>query len=61
MRVAKFLNIRATDGVVYRNPDGTHVIVAGNFGHHEQTVSVKVGERYVNLTMPGKSFNTVVL
>lgn len=60
VRVAKFLNIRATDGVVYRNPDGTHVLVAGNFGKHEQTISVKVGEKYVNLTMPGKSFNTVV-
>ena len=48
--------------VVYENTDGSKVLVAGNFHDKEpREISVKIDGKYLNLRLPPKSFNTVVV
>ncbi len=49
------------EGVTYRNPDGSVVIVIGNWSGAHSEVSVKVGRGYVNMVLPPKSFTTAVI
>ncbi|MGN0854976.1 MAG: glycoside hydrolase family 30 beta sandwich domain-containing protein [Kiritimatiellia bacterium] len=49
------------EGVAYRNPDGTLVVVIGNWSGADSSVSVKLGEKYLNATLPARSFNTFVV
>jgi glucosylceramidase len=37
---------------------GKYVVVAGNFGAAPRSVAVKLGERYLSVTLPAHSFNT---
>ena len=61
-RIGRFVGKSHTDGVVYLNPDGSKVLVAGNFHDKEpRDISVKVDGKYLNLRLPPKSFNTVVV
>lgn len=45
--------------LVFRNENG-YVVTAGNFTNEEQKVSVKLGRRYLNMTLSPHSFNTFV-
>lgn len=47
-----------TIAIAYSTPEGKTIIVAGNFNNDEQTVSFKVGNKYLNATLPAHSFNT---
>ena len=62
-RLGGFVAQDWTDGVIYRNPDGSIVVVAGNFhGQEERRITIHLPDnRYLNLVLPPKSFNTVVL
>lgn len=44
-----------------RNPNGDYVVAAGNFSDTAQPVSVKIGKKYLNVTLPPHSFNTFVV
>ena len=40
------------------NPQGKHVVIAGNFADSEAPFSLKLGDRYINATLAPHSFNT---
>ncbi len=40
------------------NPQGKHVVIAGNFADSEAPFSLKLGDRYINTTLAPHSFNT---
>lgn len=51
------------DGVqllVCRTPEKGYVVVAGNMGDADQHITVRLGKKYLNVTLPGHSFNTYV-
>ena len=45
--------------VVFKN-DNRYVVTAGNMTDEAQKVSVKLGKKYLNMTLPAHSFNTFV-
>lgn len=47
-----------TIAIAYRTPDGTQVIVAGNFNDTERPATFRIGNKYLNVTLPAHSFNT---
>lgn len=47
--------------VVYRTPDGKHVVVAGNLGDAEQTFTLKLGQKYLNAPLAAHSFHTFII
>lgn len=47
--------------VTYRTPDGKKLVVAGNFGDRAAPLTVKIGARYLNATLPAHSLNTFAL
>ena len=49
------------DQLVFRNPDGSLVLVASNAQGRAQTVRYVIGGRMLALDLPADSFNTVVL
>lgn len=49
-----------TPVLVAQNPDGKYVVVAGNFGEEEKAISVMIGSKYLNTTLPPHSFHTFV-
>jgi len=46
--------------IVYRNPKGEHIIVAGNFQDQPQELSVKLGKKYLEVTIDAHSLNTFI-
>jgi glucosylceramidase len=44
--------------LVATTPQGKYLVVAGNFNEASKTVAVKLGPRYLNVTLPAHSFNT---
>lgn len=50
-----------TPVIVYQTPENKYVVIAGNFNKEEKTVTVKLGKKYLNATMPAHSFNTFVV
>lgn len=44
--------------LVYITPQGKYVVIAGNFHEQPQPLSVKVGKKYLNVTLEPHSFNT---
>ena len=46
--------------IVFKRPDGKRVVICGNTNDEAKTLSVKLGERYLNVTVEGHSFNTFV-
>lgn len=51
---------KKTPVIVYQTPEGNFITVAGNFSNEQEKVSVKIGNRYLNMTLPPHSFNTYV-
>ncbi len=50
-----------TLAVVYRTVEGKHIVIAGNFSAETQTVTFKLGKKYLNAELNAHSFNTYVL
>lgn len=46
--------------VVYRNPQGNYIVVAGNFTDNPLSLNVKLGKKYLNIHSAPHSFNTYV-
>ena len=44
--------------LVARNPNGKYVTVAGNFSDDVRTVTVEINGKYLNMSLPGHSFNS---
>ncbi len=62
VQLGSFVARDATDGVCYRNPDGSFVVVAGNFDNRNpRTISVNLDGRYLNLTLAPNSWQTAVV
>ena len=49
------------DLLVFKNPDGKIIAILANQSEKDKKVSVKLGEKYFNLTLKAKSFNSIVL
>lgn len=49
-----------TPVLVALNPDGKYTVVAGNLGDQHRNVSVAVGDRYLNLSLPPHSFHSYI-
>ena len=47
--------------IIFATPDNRTVVVAGNFEDTAQSLSVKVGDRYLNQSLQPHSFNTFVI
>lgn len=47
-----------TPVVVFRDNDGRYTVTAGNFTDNPMTFSVKIGNKYLNMTLLAHSFNT---
>lgn len=50
-----------TIAVVYRTPEKKIVVIAGNLGDTPQPVSVKIGKKYLNVTLDAHSLHTFVM
>lgn len=46
--------------VVFKKGEKQYIVTAGNFSHEEKTVSVKIADKYLNITLAPHSFNTFV-
>ena len=46
--------------IVFRRPDGKRVVVCGNSGNEDQTLSIQLGQRYLNARLAAHSFNTFI-
>ena len=44
--------------LVVQTPEGKTVVVAGNFQDSSQQLTVKLGEKWLNVTLQAHSFNT---
>ena len=50
-----------TETIAYRNPDGTLVVVAGNWSERARKMSVRLGSQWLNFEMEPNSFETCVV
>lgn len=46
--------------IVFQRPDGKRVVVCGNSGNEDQTLSIQLGQRYLNARLAAHSFNTFI-
>ena len=46
--------------IVFRNPKGEHIIIAGNFQGQPQQLRVKLGKKYLEVTIDAHSLNTFI-
>lgn len=44
--------------LVYQNPQGKYIVIAGNFQDQPQQLVVKLGKKYLNVTLDSHSLNT---
>lgn len=51
---------KKTPVIIYQTSEGNFITVAGNFSDKQEKVSVKIGNRYLNMTLSPHSFNTYV-
>ncbi|MEZ4686768.1 MAG: metalloregulator ArsR/SmtB family transcription factor [Bacteroidia bacterium] len=51
-------NERKMPLMAVRNPDGKQLLFAGNFHGETKKLTVKVGDRYLNVSLPAHSLNT---
>ncbi len=47
-----------TSVMVAINPQGKYIVLAGNFNETNKTISVKLGQKYLNIKLPAHSLNT---
>ena len=46
--------------IVFQRPDNKYVVIMGNQTNEQRTATVKLGEKYLNMTLCAHSFNTFV-
>ena len=46
--------------IVFQRPDGKRVIISGNTNNESKPLSIRLGKRYLNVTLAAHSFNTFV-
>jgi len=44
--------------MVTRNPQGKYLVFAGNYNDESKDISVKIGSKYINVSLPAHSLNT---
>lgn len=44
--------------LAFKNPDGSIIIVAGNFGIEDKTISISIQHKIIQMTLKANSFNT---
>ena len=44
--------------IVFQRPDNKYVVIVGNQTNEQRTVSVMLGKKYLNMTLPAHSFHT---
>ena len=49
-----------TQSIVFSRPDGKRVVICGNTNDEEKTITIQLGQRYLNATLLPHSFNTFV-
>ena len=47
--------------MIVKNPQGQYLVFAGNFNNDSKEVTVKLGERFLNVTLKPHSLNTFQL
>ncbi len=55
------IDANRTMAVVYRTAEGKYVVVAGNQSDKTQSITLKIGKKYLNAEMEAHSFNTFVM
>lgn len=50
----------AMQAIAFRNPDGKYIVIAGSTSDKEQTLTFKLGSKYLNVSLPPHSFNSFV-
>lgn len=57
---ARLISVSSNDEIlVFKNPDGKLIAVIANLTDAETKISLKLAEKYLNITMKSKSFNTI--
>lgn len=62
-RVQGYVAREKTQGVpviVFQRPDGKYVVIAGNQTDGQRTATVKLGKKYLNMTLQPHSFNSYI-
>ena len=62
-RMQGYLPREQTDGlpvIVFQRPDNRYVVIAGNQSHEQRTVTVRLGNKYLNMNLQPHSFNTYI-
>jgi glucosylceramidase len=57
----KFIDLYAEENmpvIVFQRPDQKYVVIAGNQTDEQRTATVKLGKKYLNMTLPARSFNS---
>ena len=57
-RMVGYVADRKTPLIVFRTPDGNHLTMAGNFTDEEVRKTVRIDNKYQNMTLAPHSFNT---
>ena len=62
-RMLGYVHREQTQGmpvIVFQRPDKKYVVIAGNQTDEQRTATVKLGKKYLNMTLPKHSFNTFI-
>lgn len=62
-RMQGYVSREQTQGmpvIVFQRPDQKYVVIAGNLTDKQRTASVKLGKRYLNMTLQPHSFNSYI-
>ena len=46
--------------IVFQRPDKRYVVIAGNQTNEQQTMTVKLGKKFLNMTLPAHSFHSFI-
>lgn len=46
--------------IVFQRPDKKYVVIAGNLTDEQRTVTVRLGKKYLNMSMPAHSFHSYI-
>ena len=46
--------------IVFQRPDNKYVVIIGNQTNEQRTATVKLGKKYLNMTLPAHSFNSYI-
>lgn len=46
--------------IVFKRPDNRYVVIIGNQTDTERSTTVKLGKKYINMTLPAHSMRTFI-